>query len=33
MNLTRRSLIKGGVAVAGTGLTGLSTPAFAQNYN
>lgn len=33
MNQTRRSLIKGGLAVAGTGLTGLSTPAFAQNYN
>ncbi|CAH1672917.1 conserved exported hypothetical protein [Hyphomicrobiales bacterium] len=33
MNQTRRSLIKGGLAVAGTSLTGLSLPAFAQNYN
>jgi hypothetical protein len=33
MNQTRRSLIKGGLAVAGTGLTGLAGPAFAQNYN
>ena len=33
MNQTRRSLIKGGLAVAGTGLSGLSAPAFAQqNY-
>lgn len=33
MNQTRRSLIKGGLAVAGTSLTGLSVPVLAQNYN
>ena len=33
MNQTRRSLIKGGLAVAGTGLAGLSVPALAQQQN